>query len=324
MNRAIWRGYSEIQEAAGWVALVFSGMGLYRFCKYRESSIKQDIGVLRGFRSRFELAADTIHPNWRTILCIVGESAEPRFRGHPHDWVVSKDHDPMPLATTYIQWYPDFHFKHIDQSSIDESTWEYDPREVMATTEAVHTCPRCGKTQSDAVGRNTCECYPDLFGINRRPYCPVQIYRTDNGRNNGLLACCVSRKFCIRHHLLASFLTISQPFERGVAIGEFVGTITRGKNNVDVMEESTQRGDYQIFQGHEGNFTRFINHSCRPNAQFEKFVWLGVQRIVLVSKGINMGSEVTVDYSENYWGHLDKKCLCGAAGCRYADTAKGQ
>lgn len=32
---AIWRGYKEIKDALGWAALVFSGMGLYRLCKYR-------------------------------------------------------------------------------------------------------------------------------------------------------------------------------------------------------------------------------------------------------------------------------------------------
>jgi hypothetical protein len=29
----IWRGYHDIQRTAGWAALVFAGMGLYRFCK---------------------------------------------------------------------------------------------------------------------------------------------------------------------------------------------------------------------------------------------------------------------------------------------------
>jgi len=66
-----------------------------------------------------------------------------------------------------------------------------------------------------------------------------------------------------------------------------------------------------------GNYTRFINHSCAPNSQFQKFCWLGTERIVLVSKGIEAGTEITVDYSNDYWDGLDKKCLCGEACCRY-------
>lgn len=67
------------------------------------------------------------------------------------------------------------------------------------------------------------------------------------------------------------------------------------------MVGQTDRATYQIWQGKEGNFTRFINHSCEPNSQFERFIWLGKQRIVLVSKGIEAGEEVTVDYGETYW-----------------------
>ena len=126
---------------------------------------------------------------------------------------------------------------------------------------------------------------------------PVQVFRTLDGRNNGLIALCA--------------------FERGAAIGEFVGVITKGLQDVDVMENTTGSTHYQIWQGREGNFTRFVNHSCNANAQYQQFTWLDTQRIVLVSKGIQAGSEITVDYSGKYWKGLDKKCLCGEKSCRY-------
>jgi SET domain-containing protein len=83
------------------------------------------------------------------------------------------------------------------------------------------------------------------------------------------------------------------------------------------MQTSGPAGQYQIWQGRQGNYTRFVNHSCQPNSQYENFSWLGVQRIVLVSKGISMGAEITVDYSNDYWDHLDKECLCGESRCRF-------
>ena len=77
-----------------------------------------------------------------------------------------------------------------------------------------------------------------------------------------------------------------------------------------------QHPPYQIWQGRQGNYTRFINHSCQPNCQFHTFTWLGVERIIVVSKGVAAGGELTVDYSGKYWRHLDKKCLCGETRCR--------
>jgi SET domain-containing protein len=43
-----------------------------------------------------------------------------------------------------------------------------------------------------------------------------------------------------------------------------------------------------------------------------------------VSKGIEAGIEITVDYTESYWRGLDKKCLCGESCCRYNKTDTGR
>lgn len=74
---------------------------------------------------------------------------------------------------------------------------------------------------------------------------------------------------------------------------------------------------YQIFQGEMGNVTRFINHSCRPNSQFQRFCWRGIERVIVVSRGVGAGCEVTVDYSDRYWRELRKRCLCGEGCCRF-------
>lgn len=92
---------------------------------------------------------------------------------------------------------------------------------------------------------------------------------------------------------------------------------------MDVMQaEAEQR--YQIYQGREGNYTRFVNHSCRPNSQFQRFVWMGTQRIILVSRGIEAGQEITVDYSDAYWRNLPKTCLCQESCCRFKNQDRIQ
>ncbi|KAM0719883.1 hypothetical protein Q7P37_004018 [Cladosporium fusiforme] len=280
----VWRGYHDIQKAGGWAALVFAGMGLYRFCKYRVSFNEETFQSLRALRHRLEVAADTLHPRWRQLLSIVGGSTERKYTGHPHDYVIgTHNNEAIPLSITYQQWDKDFSFTHLDSCQIDEEAWGlYDPRVVHhAHTQGSHTCQVCHEHQSDDPPQNNCNCFPNLYPQTIPYNAPVQVYRTPNGRNNGLIACL--------------------PFDRGTAVGEFVGQVTSGLANLDVMVGQTGAGSYQIWQGRQGNYTRFVNHSCQPNSQYERFMWMGTQRIVLVSKGIEAGEEVTVDYSDTYW-----------------------
>lgn len=300
----IWRGYKEIKDAGGWAALVFAGMGIYRFCKYRVGFTDEGMQRLRTFKPRFEVAADALHPNWRQLLAIVGErSTQARFSGHPHDWVVYTDGlEPVPLASTYLDLDSYFDFKHVDESVIDVNTWGADdprwvpPPQPSAASAAVYKCTICGMEQDDDLKRNSCYCYPSLFG-GPRTYPPVQVFHTSSGKRNGVQALV--------------------PFQRGNALGEFVGLVTNGIQDLDVMVSTASGQEYQIWQGTQGNFTRFVNHSCNANAQFQLFVWRGTQRILLISKGVRAGKEITVDYSRSYWRGLDKKCLCGETCCRY-------
>jgi hypothetical protein len=310
---SVWRGYNEIKQAGGWAALVFAGMGIYRFCKYRIGFDKDSMQRLRNLRPAIEVAADTLHPNWRQLLTAIGEPSRPVYRGHPHDHVICLDGSPpIPLRLTYLQWDPNFSYKHIEEPVIDATAWGCeDPRwkppkpSISGEPSALPLCGTCGKEQSDDPKQNSCFCFPTLFGTAKPLPPPVLVFRTADGRNNGLMALC--------------------GFERGAPIGEFVGVVTKGLSDVDVME-STVEADaehYQIWQGRQGNFTRFVNHSCKANAQYQRFMWLGTQRIVLVSKGIEAGTEISVDYSDKYWKGLAKKCLCGESCCRYRDGSEG-
>ncbi|KAI0434599.1 hypothetical protein F5Y09DRAFT_356191 [Xylaria sp. FL1042] len=303
---AVWRGYKEIKDAGGWAALVFAGMGIYRFCKYRVGFDNESMQRLRTLRPALEVAADTMNPNWRRLLSVVGEPPETAYSGHPHDWVICLDGSPpIPLRTTYLQWDPHFEYKHIEESIVDQTVWGgEDPRwkppssQALTRVSSLFVCQDCSNEQSDNPKLNYCCCFPSLFGCATLPPPPVQVFRTQDGRNNGLMALCL--------------------LGRGVAVGEFVGVITKGLRDVDVMESTTGSTNYQIWQGRQGNFTRFVNHSCNANAQYQRFTWLDTQRIILVSKGIEAGTEITVDYSDKYWRGLDKKCLCGKRNCRYS------
>ncbi|KAF2125780.1 DEAD-domain-containing protein [Dothidotthia symphoricarpi CBS 119687] len=304
---AIWRGYKEVKDAAGWAALVFAGMGIYRFCKYRVGFDVDAMRRLRNSRKRLEVAADTLHPYWRQLLVIVGEPQALQYPGHPHEWVVFEDgSDPIPLRQTYQLHDPYFTFENVEESIIDESVWGCeDPRWVPQSNVAIRTnsansCALCNQQQSDDPKSNSCFCFPSLFGCVKRKPSPVQIYRTPDGKNNGLVA-------------LVSF-------DRGVAVGELVGSITKGVRHLDVMDSSTPSANYQIWQGRVGNYTRFVNHSCKANAQFSTFNWLDTQRVILVSKGVDASSEITVDYGDKYWAGLDKTSTNQLRDCNIHST----
>ncbi|KAG4431638.1 hypothetical protein IFR05_012880 [Cadophora sp. M221] len=292
---SIWRGYKEIKDVGGWACLVFAGSGIYRFCKYRGGFGKTLATRLDKLRPSLEVAADTLHPDWRKLLAIIGQDSQKVYSGHPHDWVVCDGTSPVPLKSTYTQWYPDFHYTHIEDSVLDQTLWgRDDPRQISGTNTVF--CNDCGYFQSSNISSNECRCFPELYGACKAPV-PVQVFRTPLGKNNGLIARC--------------------EFPRGSAIGEFTGLITKGMDGIDVMQGGHDEKRYQIYQGAMGNYTRFINHSCAPNSQFQKFCWLGSERIILVSRGVEAGAEITVDYSHEYWEGLDKECLCGEPCCRY-------
>jgi len=252
-------------------------MGLYRFCKYRLGFTAESFRCLQRLQTRFEVAADTIHCRWREVLSIIGAASPPRYVGHPHDFVILETGAAaIPLEQTYLQWQEDFAYTQLDASIVDVDAWGYvDPRRVADETD-YYKCSVCGELQSDVVSENQCSCFPNLYG-GSNDFHPVQVMRTKNGKNNGLFACLVRLSFqllsTICCKLPANNLILSaQPFERGTAIGEFVGCITRGLVDVDVMEgETPLHGRYQIYQGREGNYSRFINHSCTCHPSIHSF-----------------------------------------------------
>ena len=61
---------------------------------------------------------------------------------------------------------------------------------------------------------------------------------------------------------------------------------------------------------------RFINHSCQPNLETQKWMVDGKTRIGLFSlTDIPAGTELTFDYQLDSLGHSKMACRCGAPNC---------
>lgn len=67
----------------------------------------------------------------------------------------------------------------------------------------------------------------------------------------------------------------------------------------------------------KGALGRFINHSCDPNCETQKWVVDGELAIGLFStKAIPAGTELTFDYNFERYGDKPMRCLCGSTKCR--------
>ncbi|XP_067007379.2 histone-lysine N-methyltransferase SETD2 isoform X2 [Anabrus simplex] len=67
----------------------------------------------------------------------------------------------------------------------------------------------------------------------------------------------------------------------------------------------------------KGNASRFINHSCDPNSETQKWTVNGELRIGFFSKRpIIAGEEVTFDYQLQRYGKEAQRCHCEAPNCR--------
>ena len=68
---------------------------------------------------------------------------------------------------------------------------------------------------------------------------------------------------------------------------------------------------------HVGSDSRFINHSCDPNCELERWVVNGRSRIgIFAIKDIEKDEPLSYDYQFDTQESSTFKCFCGAAKCR--------
>ena len=74
-----------------------------------------------------------------------------------------------------------------------------------------------------------------------------------------------------------------------------------------------------VIDGHRmGGECRFVNHSCRPNCEMQKWTVNGLYRMALFTlRDIEPGEELTYDYNFSLFNpHEGQTCRCGASDCR--------
>ncbi|KAI3794534.1 hypothetical protein L1987_37166 [Smallanthus sonchifolius] len=88
---------------------------------------------------------------------------------------------------------------------------------------------------------------------------------------------------------------------------------SQGKTNFYLCEINR---DMVIDATFKGNKSRYINHSCSPNTEMQKWRIDGETRIgIFATRDIKKGEHLTYDYQFVQFG-ADQDCHCGAVGCR--------
>lgn len=114
---------------------------------------------------------------------------------------------------------------------------------------------------------------------------------------------------------------------------EYVGEVIDDKTCEERLWKMKERGETNFYlleitremvidATYKANKSRFINHSCRPNTELQKWKNDGETRVgVFAKKNIRKGEFITYDYQWIQFG-TDQQCYCGAPDCRRILGAK--
>ncbi|PGH07424.1 hypothetical protein GX51_01723 [Blastomyces parvus] len=117
--------------------------------------------------------------------------------------------------------------------------------------------------------------------------------------------------------------------KEGELIGEYVGEYVGEISHRDYCRDYTyalchtlrERSIGVIDAAIYGNWTRYMNHSCRAGAIFVSAVVEDrVCVLVRAIRDIEMYEEITVDYGAEYFMPRDRLCKCGEDVCRFKEN----
>ncbi|KAF5891361.1 histone-lysine N-methyltransferase NSD2-like isoform X1, partial [Clarias magur] len=196
---------------------------------------------------------------------------------------------------------------------------------VQIITADLSEIPRCNCKATD---ENPCgmdsecinrmllyECHPQVCpaeercqnqGFTKRQYSQVEIFRTLS-RGWGLRCC--------------------HDIKKGAFVSEYVGEVIdeeecrarikrAQENDIGNFYLLTLDKDRIIDAGPKGNQARFMNHSCQPNCETQKWTVNGDTRVGLFALvDIAAGTELTFNYNLECLGNGKTVCKCGAPNC---------
>jgi SET domain-containing protein len=108
------------------------------------------------------------------------------------------------------------------------------------------------------------------------------------------------------------------PIAKGMVIVEYKG---RRLSTRDAHEREQRTGDKYMFEinsrwsidgSSRRNLARYVNHACRPNAEFEL---VKGKLFLLACNALTPGDEITCDYGSDYFDLFIAPIGCRCASC---------
>jgi histone-lysine N-methyltransferase ASH1L len=127
-----------------------------------------------------------------------------------------------------------------------------------------------------------------------------------------------------------------QKIPKDTFIMEYLGEVVTDKEFKRRMHTDYQQDDHHycmhvgegmVIDGHRmGSECRFVNHSCKPNCEMQKWSVNGIYRMALfASRVILPDEELTYDYNFSLFNpHEGQTCHCGNKECRGVIGGKGR
>ncbi|WOK93002.1 histone-lysine N-methyltransferase ASHH3-like isoform X1 [Canna indica] len=122
-------------------------------------------------------------------------------------------------------------------------------------------------------------------------------------------------------------LVAEDDIKQGDFVIEYVGEVLDDKACEERLWKMKHRGDTNFYlcevnhdmvidATYKGNKSRFINHSCEPNTEMQKWRADGETRVgIFALRNIRKDEHVTYDYQFVQFG-ADQVCYCGTPSCR--------
>uniref|UniRef100_A0A7S1TFG5 Histone-lysine N-methyltransferase n=1 Tax=Compsopogon caeruleus TaxID=31354 RepID=A0A7S1TFG5_9RHOD len=142
----------------------------------------------------------------------------------------------------------------------------------------------------------------------QRAYCKVEVFRTS------------CRGFGLR---------CKDNVQAGALVIEYVGEVIDDKEvnhrlNLGVNRNSSNwyiirlTDDLYVDAERKANLARFINHSCEPNCEVQKWLVSGIPRLgIFALRTIKSGEELTFNYHfKSFQAKSQMECRCGSRKCR--------
>ncbi|KAJ8755146.1 hypothetical protein K2173_018944 [Erythroxylum novogranatense] len=181
----------------------------------------------------------------------------------------------------------------------------------------------------------SCSQSPGSSGVcSRDCHCGMLLSSCSSGCKCGRL--CVNKPFqnrpvkkmrLVQTEKCGAGIVADEDIKQGEFVIEYVGEVIDDKTCEERLWNMKHRGetnfylceinrDMVIDATYKGNKSRYINHSCSPNTEMQKWIIDGETRIgIFASRDIKKGEHLTYDYQFVQFG-ADEVCHCGALGCR--------